>query len=229
MTTKSATMDEFRDFLGDTAGADFLLSSPISQNGSTVIVSGTDGDDRFAFDAATLQLTVNGLRYDLRLTQAMSVVFDAGAGRDTVWLNGSDGDDTLTVSPGHATMTGPGFSLEASGFETVLAYATADGNDTAILHGTSGNDLLKTTPTYTTLHYTTLRGGGSIVRVKFFETTIADAGEDSGDVAILTGSPRDDTFLGVPGKFQLSANNGLSAVRGLHFDRVLAQLPHYSP
>ena len=59
------------------------LANLVQQDGSELIVNGTDGEDRFEFDAAALTMTVNGLEYTLDHAELSSITFAGGRLSDT--------------------------------------------------------------------------------------------------------------------------------------------------
>ena len=181
----------------------------------TVVVHGSDGDDRFEFDAADgYRVTVNGARYDYDPAAVYSIEFDTGAGSDTVVLRDSSGDETLTAGSSYATFSGNGFTVSATGFEVLLAYAKQGGHDVASLSDSPGNDYFKGYPELTKLY-----GGGYFLRAKAFDVVRADASggydyarffDSDGNDTLVT--QRDSSRLYGPG-FDLTASG---------YDKMLA-------
>ena len=180
---------------GNASNVDLRVANLLNHVGTTISVYGTDGDDTFEFDAsASRVITINGVRYALEDAEVEAVSFQGGDAYDTVVLRDSPGNETLESRPGFVSFSnGEGsFSVNASGFEEMHAYAKAGGDDTAILHDSPRNDKFKFEPER---NYAKLYGGLLYHRVKFFDVTYAysSAGED---LARLFGSTGDDTFQG---------------------------------
>lgn len=203
---------------GTVDDVDVRLTNLLGQSEALLTVAGTEGDDRFEFDAsAGYWIEINGVGYDLGSAAATSILFTAGDGSDTVVLHDSPADDVLTVSPGWAQFEGEGFAVEMSGFERMLAYAKSGGQDTANLSGSSGDETFTATPAYAKLI-----GANFYHRVQSFETTVADAGVGGKDLARLYDSPNDDHFVGSPEESRLWAEDGSFALTARSFDLVLA-------
>ena len=159
----------------------------------TLVVRGGDGDDRFEFDPADgYRVIVNGVRYDYDPEAVDSINFDLGAGNDTVVLRDSSGDETLSAGSGQATFSGNGFTVTATGFEELLAYATQGGRDIASLYDTPGNDKFKSYPDLAKLY-----GGGYFLRAKAFDVVHAYASGGS-DQARFFDSKGNDELRAAP-------------------------------
>ena len=59
------------------------------------------------------------------------------AGFDSIEINDSTGDDTLSISDARSVIAGPGYNVSASGFESTVASATSGGNDVARIYANS--------------------------------------------------------------------------------------------
>lgn len=150
-------------------------------------VIGTDAAESAALAPLSALFTRTGLQVAISNTETISV--DLASGADQVSFTDSAGNDTLTVRLGNASMTGPGFSLAALGFETLAASSTVGGSDTANLYDSNGDD------TYTgTTTYGELVGPGFEHRVDRFEAVNVTAGRGI-DTANLYGSSGNDTAL----------------------------------
>lgn len=62
------------------------------------------------------------------------------AGFDSIEINDSAGDDTLSISDARSVIAGPGYNVTASGFESTVASATSGGNDVARIFTTADTD-----------------------------------------------------------------------------------------
>ena len=164
---------------------------------SIVTVHGTDSNDRFEFDAAASRdVIVNGVRYQFDDAQVKTVTFDGGDGYDTVVLDDSPGDDTLTAEAKHAVFSNsdqtPGFTVTLNGFEELHAYARSGGHNEAILHDSDGKDKFKSEPAE---NYAKMYGGRMYNRVKFFDTVEAFSSGEK-DLARLFDTQGNDVFEG---------------------------------
>lgn len=65
--------------------------------------------------------------------------YATNGGFDSVEINDSAGDDTLSISALRSVIAGPGYHVSANGFESTVASSTAGGNDVARIY-TSSSD-----------------------------------------------------------------------------------------
>jgi hypothetical protein len=112
-----------------------------TQNGSTVTVDGTSGDDSFSFTGGTTKtVTLNGVTRQFG-ADVTNIIFNGNGGKDSATLTGSDGNDTATLGLGAGTLTGNGYSVVVSGV-TTLNVAGGGGQNAATLADSALNDLL---------------------------------------------------------------------------------------
>jgi hypothetical protein len=117
-------------------------SGLFTQNGDTVTVHGTAGDDNFEFVAgAQNTVTINGVTRQF-VAGVANFVFDGGGGKDTAKLTGSAGNDTATLGLGSGTLTGPGYKVTVSNVTTLNVNGSL-GHDTATLQDSALNDLMQ--------------------------------------------------------------------------------------
>jgi hypothetical protein len=177
---------------GGNTHVDFRVANLVEHRGTAVTVHGTDSDDNFEFDAGASRLiTINGIEYLFADAEANSVSFDGRSGMDVVTLRDSPGDETLTAGPGSVTFAENAglFTVAATAFEELQAYAAQGGDDKALLHGSTGYDKFKGDPIVSKLY----KGGLFYHRVKFFdEVQCFSSGGD--DFARLWDSPGNDTL-----------------------------------
>ena len=179
---------------GDNADFDVRAANLIDVVGTAVTVYGTDGDDTFEFDAsASRTVTINGIRHEFDDAEVTSVTFNGEDGIDTVLLYDSSGDEILTASPGsvHFESATEGFTVEASGFEALHAYALAGGNDSAVLHGSATHDKLKSYEDFVRLR---AKNMDYSLRAKFFDSVVGDAGSGGNNTAVFNSSNGINTF-----------------------------------
>ena len=188
----SAGQTYFVKLSGSNTDVDLRVTNLVDHQGTTVTVHGTDGDDTFEFNAAASRLiTINGVEYRFDDAEVRSVTFDGQAGKDVVTLRDSPGDETLTAEPGSVTFAENAglFTVEATAFEELQAYAAQGGNDKAVLEDSAGYDKFKGDPTVSKLY----KGGLFYHRVKFFDVVecLSSGGDD---FARLWDSPNNDTL-----------------------------------
>ncbi|HLA86189.1 MAG TPA: proprotein convertase P-domain-containing protein, partial [Thermoguttaceae bacterium] len=185
------------------------LVNLVQQNGSTVTVHGTAGDDSLLFTAgAQHQITINQVHYAFAPAKAARVVFNGAAGADTAVLNGSAGKDTLVARPATATLTGTNYVVTINGTETVTVIGNG-GDDRAKLYGSSGNDTLVGRPDRVELH-----GTNYSHYVEGFREVRAYAGAGGTDVATFHDSAGNDTFVGRSTYASLSGTNYINYAGG---------------
>lgn len=193
---------------------DLCLANLVEQNGGTVIVHGTAGDDSFSVAVgSSYQISANGVSYSFDSASVNVVSIDGGQGNDTTTIVGSAEDETATLYPGSATFAGPDNRIDVVHCQHIVVNA-GGGNDTAFLYDSSGNDTFTADPTYGELS-----GSGYSNRVNGFDGVHA-YGSTGHDVASLYDSCGDDKFVTTPTYGRLY--NASFVLRAKFFDAVYA-------
>ena len=136
---------------GTSDDVDFRLTNLVSVDGSTVRVTGTEGDDTFSFAAgATHQLVVNGIAYQFAAGAVNTIQIDGAGGVDTITLTGTAGNETATLRADSTSFSGAGFNALATNFENVVVRG-GGGIDVAVLYDSTGDDRLTAAPDRVTL------------------------------------------------------------------------------
>lgn len=197
------------------------LVNLVQELGSQVTVFGTDGADRYRFvPGAVDRIEVNGIAYRFA-AEVESYAVDAGAGRDTLELEDSPGDDTLEIRPGAVDYRGPGYLFTALSCESVFARAgtSSPDRDRAYLYDTPASDRLTCRA-----ELVKLQGGGQLSSVQGYEEVyaVANSPDQTGavDRAVFYGSAATERFLSRPKFSWLRGGNRFHHARG--FDEVLA-------
>ncbi len=109
----------------------------------TAQMEDTGGADKFKFDWAKagqfFGKMYGGGRYTNRAKSFEQIDAVMSEGKDTVRLFDSTGDDTLTGQQHETRMTGPGYEVTVSGYDTLAAYAST-GLDIANLTDSDHDD-----------------------------------------------------------------------------------------
>jgi hypothetical protein len=164
------------------------VASLVAVVGQEIRVSGTAGNDSFTLSVGdTYRLTVNGVEYQFDRRAVNSLVFDGGAGRDTIVVQAGAGGATAALQPGVVDLNGLGYKIHAGSVEAVTVRA-GSGLTRVTMYDSPGNDTLVATPTYAELS-----GPGFVNRVEGFSSVCAVASGGS-DVARLLDSPGNDTL-----------------------------------
>jgi len=202
---------------GTGAGVDFRLTNLVSIEDRTLIVSATDGDDMLAIAAgsATHEVVVNGVTYSVDASEVNSIRIDAGAGRDTIAITGSAGNDTASLSTSQITIQGAGYMLSVVAAE----HATVDGgggSDSATLHDTNGDDTLTARRHHVSL---ACADGGALAAIGFQQTrTIASGGRDTAEFLDSAG---DDVVAAWWNRVYMSGNDYFNDAR--NFDSTMSR------
>ena len=205
------------DVTGDTAVTDLRVANLVQQQGDTVVIHGTAGDDRLDFAAASWhQVTVNGVHYEFDSAIVTTFTFDGLAGNDTAVLCGSDGDDTLVLRPTSATLTGPGYEMAVSNTANIIVLAEG-GADIAYLYDSAGDDTLVATPTQAALY-----GNGFYGKAEGFRYVRAYATAGGTDRAHLYDSAGDDYFVGRSTYSYLHGSDFYNKAEGFRYVRAYA-------
>ncbi len=160
--------------VGTNADVEARITNLVQQNGKSVTVFGTTGNDTFVFTAgATQKISINGVEYSFTQSSANKFTFDGGAGNDTARFTLTSGNETVTARPGSVDITGQGFEAHAINSENNIVNGNG-GQDVANLTGSAGNDTLLSRPNQAVLYgtgyreevngfaYITANGGGGI-------------------------------------------------------------------
>jgi hypothetical protein len=191
-------------------------------SGDSAIVYDSTGDDTLSVGPAGVSLsgaspqsysiTVNGF--------TAAAVVSQNADHDTVAFRDSSGNDRFVgnLAEGTAEMRYPGKSVVARGFETVNVTRSAGGTDSVALLDSPGNDTLVADRAHVAFS-----GNGQTIQATGFSIVQASAFAGGNDVAQLTASASDASFLGTPQFATLidgSLASGGFALRVAGFDSV---------
>ena len=121
---------------------DLTIANLVHRDGTTLTVSGTDGEDTFEFsDAASIDVTINGVGYHFEDGEVEAVIFNGGAGDDIANLTSTSptANDSAELWPDHGTFTIPGTTVTLTGIESINIDGRG-GEDTVIVHDSAGDD-----------------------------------------------------------------------------------------
>src|SRR5262249_56386447 len=120
-------------------------------------------------------MTLNGTNLAVDTSAVDTVLFQGNGGSDSASLAGRPGGgNTLSLSPGGGSLSGPGYAVQLQGVDTITA--TGGPGDVAYLHDAPGNDSFVGTPSYAYLD-----GPGFYDQASGFATVlgISSAGHDT--------------------------------------------------
>jgi hypothetical protein len=125
----------------------------VRQQGSKVVVRGTNGNDSFEFTPGTTTHTVvlNGETRQLEAANVDAVFFDGGLGKDTARVVGTAGKDVATLSPTFGTVKGGNYDLRLSAIEQIQVDGVSGSDDQATLLDSFSDDTLTTAQKSATL------------------------------------------------------------------------------
>lgn len=201
-----------------TAGADVLSAKPGSlrlvADGETIVYTGSDvtglrvrgheGLDNFEFDY--------GGGFGSPGTFGVMVL--GGEGQDYVVLVGSYQNDTASVYPNSAVISGPGFEVSVSDATEISVFGGGD-NDTVSLFDSPGDDTFAGSP-----FGGILSGPGYDNQAGFFKNVLAYATAGGNDSATLNDSSGNDKLKAAPDYAKIY--NSQYFVRAKSFDVVQA-------
>ena len=183
---------------GNISDVDLRLANMVRLNGDKVIVTGTAGDDRLDFAAASWhQVTINNVHYQFDSATVDRVQFNGISGDDTAVLVGSTGDDTASISPTFASLTGSNYMAIVADTDDIIILG-GGGNDTANMYDSAGDDTFNGRATYGELF-----GSEFYNRAENFDSIHAYALAGGYDVASFYDSAGDDNFIGQTGYGEL--------------------------
>jgi len=177
---------------GSAGDVDLRLANLVQPSGGEVIVRSGAGPDTFEFrPTGSHRVVVNGIEYHFDEADVARFVFHADAEDEIRW-HGSEQSDVLVARPRSATLTAPGFTLEAYGYETLATDAGGGDADVAFLFGSPLDDTLAASP-----EEAVFEGEGFKLAAAGFDYVHAYPGSGC-DEAWLTGSAGDDIFIQTP-------------------------------
>lgn len=125
---------------GNSSSATLRVNADVVQQGDTVTVEGSSGDDVIEFSAGnTLKITVNGQTHEYDRSSVSHVVINGNGGNDQAMLVGSAGNENVNLTRGFATIDGAGYSVAVNS----VAQIRVDGGggvDAVSLHDSAFDD-----------------------------------------------------------------------------------------
>lgn len=176
---------------GQSSAFDLRLTNAVSVAGAVANVVGTSAADTITFGlSAASTLNLNGAAYTFS-GSVLTVQIDAGAGIDSVTLNGSTAADAVLLRADLARMTSGTRGVSVTGHETVSASG-GGGADIAYLYDTAGDDTVSMTPAWVTL-----TGAGFSLAASGFAQSFAYASAGV-DTALVSDGAGDDRLFALP-------------------------------
>jgi subtilisin family serine protease len=190
----------------------------VNINGTTAIVTGTAASDTFTWQAATQELTVNGVRYSL--TGITQIAIDGGSGNDSLALSGGSAAETVWLAPKGGELTAANFRLTAAGIESIQFVGNQA--DRAWLYDSAASDVFEATP-----QWARLSGAGFANDVSGVGSVVAVSQAGGGDLARLYDSAGNDVLVAGPTKATLQGSGFFNEARGFSQVVVLATAGGY--
>jgi hypothetical protein len=221
LDTATITGSSGDDSLQASAGTAILTGSGFASRAAgfdTITVNGDGGDDTATFEEAagrdfltarsgTFFLRNNGDSVTANQFEHLEATLDrSDTDRDVVSLCGTSGDETLTVDPTQAKLTGTGWDAVVTNAFKVLAYGEG-GADVANLSGSTAKDTFVFQATANEGTFTT--DGCTIVVTQFAETHLDGGQDDSAEFFDSTGN---ESFSSKPGVATFSGTGYLVEV-----------------
>ena len=213
--------------LGDdttaTFGDDYALpvvgnfDPPVAQaaDATETVIDGTVGDDviqiSYRADLGVWVAVVNGVSQQLG-TEVTTIEINGSGGDDQLTITGTAADETVEAWAYKTVMVSGDVTITALDFATVEVNGSG-GNDIATLHDTAENDLF--------VGWTNggvMIGGGINNRVEGFAEVYGQSESGGVDTAKFYDSPGDDFFIATPSYGQLTGDGYLLEAKG--FDGV---------
>jgi subtilisin family serine protease len=182
----------FVQLAGSNNNVTLRVTNLVNQNGTSLYVYGTAGNDTMTFEAGNVHVvTVNGATYRLNATSVSSFNFDGGLGNDSLTLDGHAGADSAVLRAGAASLTSAWYNANATSVEGVTINSRG-GGDTARFYDSAGNDTISASPTSATFN-----GQGFSNTANGFARVEAQASVGF-DMALFQDSPGTDTYIASP-------------------------------
>ena len=124
---------------GQATDFDLRLVNLVNESNENVNVYGTDGEDSFAIQCTSCQITINGVAYDFDESVVSSVQFDGADGADRVHVTGTAHSERIDLSPGSGSLSGD--AIEVAFVNTENTHVDGGGGvDGAFLVDSDGDD-----------------------------------------------------------------------------------------
>ncbi len=206
----AAAGDEYFVYVqGTNSDVDYRLSNLVSVTGTTVNVTGTAGDDTFAFTAgSTHQVVVNGVTHSFAAIAVTNIALSGGSGTDTMVVTGTSGNETAIVHSASTTLLGVGFQVVATGLENSTVHG-GGGIDTAYIYDSSGADLYEAFS-----DHVTMSGIGFLNSAYDFDQTYAYASFGGVDRANMYDSAGNDLYRAYADRAVMSGTGFLNNATG---------------
>ncbi|HEY2414717.1 MAG TPA: S8 family serine peptidase [Pirellulaceae bacterium] len=192
---------------GNNSDVDFRLTNLVSIAGNTARVSGTTGNDLVQYQSNG-QIAVNGVNYSLAGVTQISI--DGSGGNDTLTLSGGNVAETIVFRPGSADLNSATTHVIAGGFETIQFIG---GNaDRATFYDSAANDVFEAQA-----RFARMIGPGfanSATGVQYVQAISSAGGNDR---ASLTGSDGNDVLGVWAGSRTLSSAGTQIGASGFQF------------
>ncbi len=147
----SADQTYFLKVGGNSKDATLRVSADVVQDGDTVTVQGSSGDDVIEFSAGdTLRITVNGQTHEYDRSSVNRVVVNGNGGNDQAMLVGSSGNENVNLTRGFATIDGAGYSVAVNNVAQIRVNG-GGGVDAVSLHDSVFDDQFNATGNLMTL------------------------------------------------------------------------------
>ena len=125
---------------GDATEANLTIANLVATTGTEIQVSGTAADDAFAFaPTGSYTVTINGVEYHFDDTQYETIVFNGSEGDDTATLTGGPDTEVARFFPDHGTFGENGFLVTVNDVTGITAYG-GGGMDSAFMYDSPGDD-----------------------------------------------------------------------------------------
>jgi hypothetical protein len=125
---------------GNSSDATLRVTADVVQQGDTVTVEGSSGDDVIEFSAGDkLRITVNGQTHEYDRSSVNRVVVNGNGGNDEAMLIGSSGNENVNLTRGFATIDGAGYTVAVNNVATIRVDG-GGGVDAVSLHDSAFDD-----------------------------------------------------------------------------------------
>lgn len=200
---------------GSLASGQLTIANLVEQEGSSLFVGGTGGQDNYDIDLRNgLQLSVGRVEYAFESSAISKVQLDAGGSGDSISVQGTDKIESVELRPGNTAIENQQIQLSIQGVEEV-SFSGGGNTDRIYMYDSNTDDTLRAYP-----GRAELIGVGYHFEVDDASRVFVHATGGGEDLAYVYDSAGDDRLSARPQFTSINGDGFFNYVRG--FERVYA-------
>ena len=200
---------------GSLGSAQITIANLVQQDGSSLVVGGTGGQENYDIDLRNgLQLKVGRVEYVFAANEISEVQLDAGGSGDSISVQGTERIESVELRPGNTAIENQQIQLSLQGVEEV-SFSGGGNTDRIYMYDANTDDTLRAYP-----ERAELIGVGYRFQVDDVSRIFVHATGGGEDLAYVYDSAGDDRLSARPQFTSINGDGFFNYVRG--FERVYA-------